>query len=116
MHMGLNKRSSNYIGPALLPFVSFDVRDVLKSVRAMRIAAVSVDSTVTFHHMRALAHVEVGPSVAVIRIHEVLNREDTPREVLEYVIGHELLHTIVHPREEDGKILSRLGNGKTAAT
>jgi hypothetical protein len=56
--------------------------------------------------MTTLACVEIAPSMAHIRIHEALNRRDTPQEVLEYIIGHELLHTVVRPLVgRDGKVL-----------
>ena len=102
----MNKRPPDRIGPALLPFVGFDLGELLRSVRATRITAATLNATVSFHRMRTLACVEIGPSMARIRIHEALNREDTPRQVLEYIIGHELLHTVVRPHvERDGKVL-----------
>jgi hypothetical protein len=43
---------------------------------------------------------------APIYIHELLNHEETPLEVMSLIFKHELLHHVIAPREVDGKIVS----------
>ena len=43
---------------------------------------------------------------AKIGIHEILNRSDTPREVIEFILGHELLHMVIRPRQIDGRVVN----------
>ena len=59
------------------------------------------------HSFRVIVAPEDGDRLSdlrgFIRIHEVLNRADTPREVIEFILIHELLHIEIRPREIDGK-------------
>lgn len=50
-----------------------------------------------------LACVRQRKGEVLILVHSILNHEDTPREVIEVVLRHELLHLIIPPREVDGK-------------
>ena len=40
---------------------------------------------------------------AKIRIHEILNRRDTPREIIEFILVHEMLHIVIPSREIEGR-------------
>jgi hypothetical protein len=41
---------------------------------------------------------------ACIRLHAVLNHHHTPERVIAFIVGHELLHLVVPPREVDGAL------------
>jgi hypothetical protein len=84
----------------LIPFLTFDLPMVLKDIRARHFASMRI--SIFEHFARAslarsepLASISVGESAAVVRLHEILNRLDTPREVVEHILVHELLHVLI---------------------
>jgi hypothetical protein len=92
----------------MLPFVHFDLPVLLQQVVSRHFP--DMEATVSASFMLAslsrtesLASVRVGGRTAEIRIHEILNRSDTPREVIEFILSHEALHVRVPPREIDGR-------------
>jgi hypothetical protein len=94
----------------MLPFVHFDLPALLRLVVSRHFPGIEVMVSVSFmqaplSRTESLASVRVGDRTAGIRIHEILNRSDTPREVIEFILGHEVLHIRVPPREIDGRIV-----------
>jgi hypothetical protein len=95
----------------MLSFVDFDLHALLQMVVSRHFSGVEVAVSASFSRASPLrtesvASVRVGDRTAAIRIHECLNRIDTPRDVIEFILGHEMLHLVVPRREIDGRTLS----------
>lgn len=59
----------------------------------------------TFRPLSCIVHADpVAPAVPRIFVHELLNHEETPREVLRSILKHELLHCVVQPRQIGGEM------------
>ena len=52
-----------------------------------------------------LANVAIAEQTAKIRVHEILNRGDTPRDIFEHILIHEMLHIVIRPREIGGRMV-----------
>ncbi|MDA0590351.1 MAG: DUF45 domain-containing protein [Planctomycetota bacterium] len=76
--------------PALC-FVDVDLPELLKELLAGQFADIDQSVRVSFVSEGPLACIDPGQP-AHIYIHQVLNHPDTPREVIRYVLQHELLH------------------------
>lgn len=91
----------------MLPFLNFDLFALLQAIVSRDFPDLETSVSVSFFKAvlsktEALANVAVGDRTAKIRVHEILNRGDTPREIIEFILVHELLHIIIPPREIDG--------------
>jgi len=94
----------------MLPFVNFDLPVLLRQVVSRYSPDIEVMISASFlqaslSRTESLASVRVGSQTAEIHIHEILNRSDTPREVIEFILSHEVLHISVPPREIDGRLV-----------
>jgi hypothetical protein len=92
----------------MLPFLSFDLPVLLQEVISRDFPNLETSVSVSFFkavlsQTEALANVAVGDRSAKIRIREILNRGDTPRETIELILVHEMLHIVIRPREIDGR-------------
>jgi hypothetical protein len=95
----------------MLPFVYFDLPALLHLVVSHHFPGLEIPvwaafSRVSLSRTESLASIRFNDRTAEIRIHEILNRSDTPREVIEFILGHEVLHIKVPPREIDGRLVS----------
>lgn len=59
--------------------------------------------TVWIRNQPMLATVTVTDDEAVINLHAVLNHDQTPEQVIGFILRHELLHVIFPAREVDGR-------------
>jgi hypothetical protein len=95
----------------MLSFVGFDLAPLLDMVKSRKFPEVEVTVTAAFFPAPSkqaanLASIKVADHEAAIRIHEILNRNDTPCEVIEFILVHELLHILFRPREIEGRSVS----------
>lgn len=74
-----------------LCFVDVDLPELLTELVAGEFADIDQGVRVSFVSEGPLACIDPGQP-AHIYIHQVLNHPDTPREVIRYVLQHELLH------------------------
>jgi len=93
-------------GPPELPLFSFDVFEMLERLRAEVGVADVGRVTLTMRPENTLAFIRTreGRRGGDIHVHSLLNRPDTPKQVIEHVLRHELIHLLVAPREVDGKL------------
>ena len=90
-----------------IPFVSFDLVQLLEDVRVERVPEAPAGIHVGFHDQRHLARiVRRGEQWQGIGIHPILNRRDTPVEVARFILMHELLHTVFPARVVGARFLS----------
>jgi len=94
----------------MLPFVNFDFDALLCAIIRRHFPTTRVPVFASFLHVsparsEGMASIWITDQCADIRIHEILNRADTPHEVIEYILIHELLHTEIRPREIDGRLV-----------
>ena len=87
-----------------LPWFSFNVYDLLESCRKRIPGLPEHQVALYFSPSRMIACINTTPGSCRIRMHSVLNRPDVPREVIEYILLHELVHLVVPPRAIDGKM------------
>ena len=59
--------------------------------------------TVWLRNQPTLSTVTVTDDEAVINLHAVLNHDQTPEQVIGFILRHELLHIIFPAREVDGR-------------
>ena len=93
----------------MLPFVHFDLPVLLQQVVSRHFpdmeATISTSfMPASFSRTESLASVRVRGRTAEIRIREILNRSDTPRKVIEFILSHEALHVRVRLREIGGRL------------
>jgi len=87
-----------------LPFLAFAWQDVLAREQARLPGANEWRVQLWFQRQPTLACIaRTGKRCAEIRMHTLLNHPQTPRPVLDVVIGHELLHLLHPPREIDDR-------------
>lgn len=89
-----------------LPWFSFNVYDALESCRKKVPGIPEHPVALFFSPSRTLANIDTRPDSCRILMHSLLNRADVPREVIEYILLHELVHLVVPPREIEGKLKS----------
>lgn len=87
-----------------LCFLPFCPWEMLQEIRQRHFPEVKVPVGLSFILWDMLAFVNNYEDRAEIFIHGILNHPNTPREVIRFVIKHELCHLVVHPREMDGKM------------
>jgi hypothetical protein len=92
----------------MLPFLDFDLSALLQQVISRNFPNLETSVSVSFFKAvlsltEPLASVVVRDRTAIIRVHEILNRNDTPRETIEFILVHEMLHIVIPPREIDGR-------------
>jgi hypothetical protein len=92
----------------MLPFLNFDLSALCQTIISRDFPNLETSVSVAFFkavlsQTEPLASVLVGDRTAKIRVHEILNRGDTPREVIEFILVHEMLHIVIRPREIDGR-------------
>jgi len=97
-----------FCAPPLIPFVSFDFPALLTTIRTRHFPNVALSISANFlkasrARSESLASINFGGAVADIRIHEILNRADTPEEVIEHILKHEILHIVIRPRQIDSR-------------
>ncbi len=92
-------------GPPELPLFSFDVVEMLERLRVEMGVADVGPVTLTMRPENTLAFIRTreGLRGGDIHVHSMLNRPDTPKQVIEHVLRHELIHLLVAPRKVDGK-------------
>jgi hypothetical protein len=90
--------------PALC-FLSFSPHDVLQEVRETHFT--DLTSRISLHIVQRgpLACIVCDQDAATIYVHQVLNHDETPREVFSLVCKHELLHLRIDPVEQDGMVV-----------
>lgn len=93
-------------GPPELPLAAFDCHELLEEVRRRHFPGLAVPVELWFVRMPTLANVSRYGDKAVIQIHSLVNHHGTPREVLQFVLKHEMLHLAVPQREIDGRTVS----------
>ena len=92
----------------MLPFLDFDLSALLQEVISRDFPNLETSVSVSFFkavlsQTETLANVALGARAAKIRIHEILNRSDTPRDIIEFILVHEMLHMVIRPRQTDGR-------------
>jgi hypothetical protein len=87
-----------------LPWLSFDIYDSLDKIKSAFPEVNDWKIQLWFVEQSTLANITPSFPDAKIQFHLLLNHPDVPKEVLEFIIGHELIHLFVPPREIDGKI------------
>ena len=92
----------------MLPFLDFDLSALLQRVISRDFPNLETSVSVSFFkavlsQTETLANVSVGTRSGRIRIHEILNRGDTPHEIIEFILVHEMLHIVIRPREIDDR-------------
>jgi hypothetical protein len=87
----------------MIRYLSFSPDGVLADVRAAFFP--DLMDSVAFHFVDRgpLAGIYPGNGAATIYVHQVLNHDQTPREVISLVCKHELLHLRIRPVETDGR-------------
>ncbi len=90
------------------PLFRFDLGELLAEVRAGIPGLPPGRIDVWVQRRATLASIEYtdAPGGIAICMHSVFNHPDTPREVIAYVLCHELLHLCIRPREVDGRLSS----------
>lgn len=88
-----------------LHFVPFSIPDLIEEIREEHFPDLQHEISVDFVAQSSLACIYYSESTASIFIHQVLNTPDTPREVLSYVLKHELIHTEVRTLILPGEII-----------
>lgn len=95
------------IPQAVFPFVPFDLHAVLETVRRERVPQAPAGIPVAFYEQETLACIHFLKGVPTeIGLHAILNRTELPGMVLRFLFTHELLHTVIPPREIRGKLVS----------
>jgi len=88
----------------LLPCVATPLAALLDATRRERIPDATAQLHVGLFVQDTLACITLPKGQpGWIGLHALLNRLDTPVEVLRYILTHELLHTVIPPHVVDGK-------------
>lgn len=93
-------------GPPELPAFGDQLDRSLARARARLPAVAPGEVQVWIRRQPTLACVFRQSRPVVIHLHSVLNHKQTPPEVLEFILIHELIHLAVPPRAVDGKLSS----------
>lgn len=91
-------------GPPELPVFGDQLDHALARARARLPDVAPGEVQVWIRRQPTLACVFRMSQPVVIHLHSVLNHHQTPPEVLEYILTHELIHLAVPPRELDGRL------------
>jgi hypothetical protein len=82
-----------------LSFLSFDIGELFLEVRNSFPNLDDYRIDVSIQEQKPLACIHVDRGCAHIQLHSVLNHPETPRDVLAYILKHELLHIVIPPKE-----------------
>lgn len=104
MNLDLLVPPSRRPGPPELPVFGDQLEHTLARARARLPAVAPSEVQVWIRRQPALACVSPNAKPVLIHLHSVLNHHQTPPEVLEYILIHELIHLAVPSREVDGKL------------
>lgn len=88
-----------------LCYLSFSPDGVLTYVRAEHFAELTCRIELHFVERGPLACICQNRDRADIYIHQVLNHDQTPREVISLICKHELLHLQIPPEEKEGEVV-----------
>ena len=86
-----------------LEFVPFSMPTLLGGIKSSLFPDVMQSVNVYFVTRGPLACIVHEDFRATIYIHQLLNNTDTPKEVVTFIIKHELLHLRIPPRTVKGK-------------
>lgn len=95
-------------GRAGLPKTSFDVFALFEDIKRRDFsvhAGREIDLYFVDSSVLTTVVVPPGRRAVSLYVHELLNHMDTPREVMEHVIKHGLVHLDVPPYVADGKLV-----------
>ena len=84
----------------------YRLMDIVKDVQSRHFPEITTLPQCIFCRDKTLAFIRPKDSPIRIQISTLLNTPKTPRQVIEHIILHELLHLIVPSREIDGKMVS----------
>jgi len=105
MSLARPRLSREPIGAPEFPLFSFDVVDLLERLLVEVGVADLGPVTLTMRPEATLAFIRPREDRrgGDIHVHSLLNRPDTPKQVIEHILRHELIHLLVPGREVDGK-------------
>lgn len=106
MNLDLLLPPSRRPGPPELPVFGDQLDRSLARARARLPAVAPGEVQVWIRRQPTLACVFRQSRPVAIHLHSVLNHHQTPPEVLEFILLHELIHLAVPLREVDGKLTS----------
>jgi hypothetical protein len=86
-----------------LSFLSFSIAESLSDIRFERFPDIRHEVHIAFVDDGPLACIVHDESQATIYIHQLVNRHETPHEVINTIIKHELLHLCILPSFVGGK-------------
>lgn len=104
--MSLLQRYAKPLGNPELSFFGFNLQHSLENVRSSFPALCSKRIEVWLQMQPTLASISYEGDAACIRLHSVLNHPHTPERVIAFILGHELLHLMIPPREINGECKS----------
>jgi len=82
-----------------IELVRFNTRALLDQVRRKHFRHITESVDVCYLQTESLACIcQIAPGVREIWLHSVLNHPGTPKEVMRYILTHEMLHVEVRPR------------------
>ena len=88
-----------------LCFLPFSPADLLGEVRSAHFPDLGGRVSINFVDRGPLACVCHEQATADIYVHQVLNHDQTPRDVISLICKHELLHLRIPPVEKDGEVV-----------
>lgn len=91
------------LGHPELSLLSFDLGLLLTELRTGFPQLQGRRIEVWIRRQATLASISTDDVSSYIQLHSVLNHPDTPREVIAFILWHELLHLVIPGREVDGK-------------
>ena len=83
--------------------LGFNLRGLLDHVRTGFPALAGKPVEVWLQSQATLACVADEGASACIHLHSVLNHPQTPAGVIAFILGHEMLHLLIPPRDVDGE-------------
>jgi len=92
-----NKRILKRIIPEI-QFVAYSIYELVNIVKDQFFSDINHKVSINFFYQRPLACIQHNDESASIKMHSILNHKETPKEVILFVIKHELLHLAIPPR------------------
>ena len=89
-----------------LSLFSFDAYELLKQCKEKIPLIDNYDISFIINRQPTLACIEIQNSSAIIKMHSLLNHQQTPLEIIRLIFIHECLNLLVWPREIGGKVIS----------
>jgi len=102
--MSLLLSSMKTLGHPELSQFEFDLSGLLREVRGTFPSLDAWRIEIWLQRQPTLACVVIDGTAASISLHTVLNHSQTPRPVIAFILRHELLHLLIRPREEQGRM------------